>query len=459
MPTLLEAKLYVNDTEIQPDACAWVQALRLRVTTDKPLKHVKGTSGSHQAEPQVVISHGAYAGVWSVDFSLSRVDACVIVLMVRPYTERAFPQWPFELVLGEHGCGVKVAPLGTVAGAPTVSSAPPLVMHTRTTIFVLDAIDTVAQTFRADVFVEVRLRNVSFEQDEAGVLGLLAQCAMRPDFIQFLNVSEFQTEPERWTTFSERGDFAMKMRARATFTEQFELADFPFDMQDVTVMLTVQCPSTRVLLIPNEQFGSRFLAQSFQLGAVFDLLNQNQVAAKASLSSADESAAGIRYPRCAFSIKLQRRYGYFVNNIIAPVGIITLVAPLSAATEPDGARMGTGDRLAYSLTLLLTAVAYKFAIASAIPQVSYLTLIESYTLVCFAFMWVNLVEAAAWPSIGYAAGQDGQPVELFDEWIYALVFVCAFAAYNVHFGMRVRKVLRANNETRVDARAAELADS
>jgi len=136
--------------------------------------------------------------------------------------------------------------------------------------------------------------------------------------------------------------------------------------------------------------------------------------------------------RIAFSVSLSRRHNYFVNNIILPLGSVTLLCPLSAASKPDGSRMGTGDRLAYAVTLMLTAEAYKLVISSSVPQVSYLTMVETYTLVCFGFMWVNLLESALWPAFGYVL-VDSEVVERISEWWYALGFVFAFALYNLHF--------------------------
>ncbi|KAG8466309.1 hypothetical protein KFE25_002065 [Diacronema lutheri] len=454
------ARLMLEDA-VAPDPCEWQDLMRLHVTVDGPIAGFPPIDATHSAmRPQVAITHGDFAGVWTVD----RVVGSTVVCQVRAYNGDAFTPCAFELELGTYGSALTIVPRGTAKGAPRVAVAPALVMHVRSTIFMLDAIDTVAQAFKADVFVEVRLRRVSLRPSEDDVLELMAQFEMRPGLIDFMNVSEYQTEPERWTSLglSTGGggtfDFSMKMRAKGTFTEQYELAHFPFDVQDVHAVVTVQCPRSRVELVANAEYPSRFLSRSFQLGAVFELLHGSDVDAEVSLSHPDESSARIVYPRCSFSITLQRRYGYFLTNIIMPVGIITLVAPLSAATEPDGQRMGTGDRLAYALTLLLTAVAYKFAIAGSIPQVSYLSLIDSYTLTCFAFMWLNLLEAAAWPSIGYVAGPDGEPVERFDEWAYAAAFVGTFVLYNAHFFWRVRRVLYGQRASLAPAvRAAPLA--
>jgi len=203
-------------------------------------------------------------------------------------------------------------------------------------------------------------------------------------------------------------------------------------VQPVGVVVTAQCPVTRVEIVPNLEYVSKFLSTSFALGAVFDLPFGSEVQAKSSTSAPAESSAGLTYSRIAFSVSLSRRHNYFVNNIILPLGSVTLLCPLSAASEPDGSRMGTGDRLAYAVTLMLTAVAYKLVISSSVPQVSYLTKVETYTLVCFGFMWVNLLECALWPAVGYVL-VDGVVVERISEWWYALGFVFAFALYNLHF--------------------------
>ena len=86
--------------------------------------------------------------------------------------------------------------------------------------------------------------------------------------------------------------------------------------------------------------------------------------------SPSESAAGYVYPRCIFVTVLDRRAGYYLSNVVLPLAAITGLTALSlGAVEPDGSRLGTGDRLSVSLTLMLTAVAYKFIVASSLPQV------------------------------------------------------------------------------------------
>jgi len=51
------------------------------------------------------------------------------------------------------------------------------------------------------------------------------------------------------------------------------------------------------------------------------------------------------------------------------------------------------DRIAVSLTLLLTAAAYRFAITTMVPAVSYLTMLDKYVLACSIFIIIMVIES------------------------------------------------------------------
>ena len=106
--------------------------------------------------------------------------------------------------------------------------------------------------------------------------------------------------------------------------------------------------------------------------------------------SEDESARKILYPRCIFTVKLRRRPGLYLWNIVFPSFLLALLSFLSFAhvqSEPlpncmnssgaaeyaglaIGDRIDVPDRLSVTLTLLLTITALKFSAASALPQVT-----------------------------------------------------------------------------------------
>jgi hypothetical protein len=52
----------------------------------------------------------------------------------------------------------------------------------------------------------------------------------------------------------------------------------------------------------------------------------------------------------------------------------------------------TADRASITLTLLLTAVAYKFVIASELPNIGYLTYMDIYLAFCFLVLGASIFE-------------------------------------------------------------------
>ena len=81
------------------------------------------------------------------------------------------------------------------------------------------------------------------------------------------------------------------------------------------------------------------------------------------------------YPAVAVSVRVFREPDFYFYNIALWMGLFSLLA---IGTGVAVQHTEAGDRIAVSLTLVLTAAAYKFVILSMVPRVSYLTLIDQY---------------------------------------------------------------------------------
>lgn len=99
-----------------------------------------------------------------------------------------------------------------------------------------------------------------------------------------------------------------------------------------------------------------------------------------------------------------------------------------------------------TLTLILTAVAYKFVVAASLPQVSYLTLLDLHVLACFAFLVVNAVENVVYPILVNEHG-----VEHHLEKHFVIGYYFAFAAMHlVYFGVILYNLRSRNNFFTID---------
>jgi hypothetical protein len=154
-----------------------------------------------------------------------------------------------------------------------------------------------------------------------------------------------------------------------THNAGMELANFPFDIQELNITLTINEPEHHFRIVVNQAYPPVFQVANFQMVDIFHVPLEDVVLAHPYNSSPSESSSGLVYPRCIFTIYISRRGGYYVSNVMVPMAVLTMLTMVSCGLEPTGETLSTGDRLSVTLTLLLTAVAYKFVVASSLPQV------------------------------------------------------------------------------------------
>ena len=126
----------------------------------------------------------------------------------------------------------------------------------------------------------------------------------------------------------------------------------------------------------------------------------------APLIYAEETTVGAtkarRFPAVTMRALVTRHPGFALMNVALPMDVIallslaTFVIPLTEQDGDDGggggkrgSAEGIAMRLDLSMTILLTAVAFKFVTVSFLPQISYLTLIDKFVLMCMGFLVLN----------------------------------------------------------------------
>ncbi|RHY71059.1 hypothetical protein DYB30_002235 [Aphanomyces astaci] len=298
----------------------------------------------------------------------------------------------------------------------TISCAilPPLVSYCRTTVFNVFEINTVLQTFRADAFFELRFRTIAASDvPQASVVDLLDSLYINTSVVECLNTASVEGDVQSWSSYTpsthHKGtlmDYCLKLRFKGCFSEMLELWPFPFDTQGLTMSLTINRPTSYVVFRSNDDFPSVFLVNRFAISNLFHVVTAEHVLPRVGVSAPAESSQGYRYSCIDFTVILQRKPGYYVSNVMVPITILTYLGFLSFGIESFRTRMATSNRISISVTLLLTAVAYKFAIAGALPQISYLTSLDWYVTMSSVVMVVVTVENAVFPWLCVTTADD-----------------------------------------------------
>ena len=102
------------------------------------------------------------------------------------------------------------------------------------------------------------------------------------------------------------------------------------------------------------------------------------------------SSSGASYSEVAFFIEAKRNYTFFIVNVMVVITLIITLSWTSMLIHPDQ----LDERLSVTLTLLLTAVAFKFVVVESLPKLSYLTYLDMFLFSALFYLVVVIAESA-----------------------------------------------------------------
>jgi len=198
----------------------------------------------------------------------------------------------------------------------------------------------------------------------------------------------------RCTKHADSGDITMRVRVVGEFMEPFDLGYYPWDCQRLTVRVAFLCrlngPCPVHIKPISETQGTEGLVDSsrfvfknvFRLSSTLGL--ENDVVGAVDEKKKERPNT---FPAIAVTAFLHRRAEFHFYNLFCPMAAFLFMSFASLSVPIDE----VGDRLELTLTLVLTAAAYKLAVTSVSPEVAYNTLLDYYVLGCGGIMTLLVV--------------------------------------------------------------------
>ena len=298
-------------------------------------------------------------------------------------------------------------------------------------------INIVSQTFHATVFVELRIDGGALDQDlvrKDQAVRKADDGSLHPSAMWYLNKLEVgnavKYELENARVLESGDDLILSVKVIGVFEEPMELENFPIDIQELTVKLRFGCRMDGALPVEFALDGQeRAFVESYGVGMI---QHEYDVGDKLHIETRIEGQPGRQFPWLNFAVMVKRKPNYAMWNVVVPSFVFAMTASLQffIPLEDQGARLET------SLTLLLTAAAYKVSIASVMPDISYLTLVDIYVLICGAFIAFIVVEGAVMGKFYLDHPEQREFVLRLDHWIGKALLSCfvvvhAFYAYYI----------------------------
>lgn len=329
-------------------------------------------------------------------------------------TYKSQSHWYLRSALLPQASGAPPPPANTPVSVKLLAGFAPIEVYL--TINSIISVDTVAQTFTADVTWEVTLSAITAIWEDSVLRELLDLLEFNEDEFEFTNVTSMQEEKAITTVLAFAGlvdvheqhgppteplsHLKYSRRTIAVFSEEMSLYNFPYDQQKLNFAFSMGSGVRASLAVtPAPVESGKFAREDFKLGNVFNVVYDDKVFIGAVHDTPTKKAI-------EFEIMLARRSTYYFTNVALPSAIITYMCFTTFAPLDGGILMDTSSRLQIVITLLLTSVTFKNQVAALIPQVSYFTSLDKYVFFCFVVTCLVTLENSLFPSL----------VKLFPTW-------------------------------------------
>jgi len=246
----------------------------------------------------------------------------------------------------------------------------------------LSGIDQVSQTFHAVMLIVLKMPGGALDEhlvkdfdgfpyDDNGKPTFRPSAQWYLTQIAFPNGREVEELESKVT--KEGNDLHLMKRIRGEFQEKFELQKFPFDVQDLTITLTVNCATqgpVPVEISCPEDAGLGVDVYNFAFMDVWDLF-PNLTTERATVGATKR-----RFPALHIRACVARKSEFVLANVAGPIAAISLLAAVTFVVPYEE----MSSILEINVTVLLTVIAFKYVTASYIPQISYFTMMDIHVL-------------------------------------------------------------------------------
>lgn len=264
-----------------------------------------------------------------------------------------------------------------------------VIVAIRTSIISVGDIDTVGQQFKCDFYMSATWSEPQLQGRSPDDIRWSNEWHPR---IVFFNAVEIEKMEINHKLFYEEGNkipYAMQSyRIKGSFRENLELWNFPLDYQQLTITLMSDWTDKLVEFEKDLRKPDTLRPETFTADQEWHLC-RNVVTESTSTVSSEGSSAN-DYPLYHIKCHVKRKNGYYLWNIVMIIFLISLLSFCSFSVEISS----PSDRLSVTLTLLLTAVAFKFVVSQSLPTISYLTLLDKYVLCGLLFLGCMAIENA-----------------------------------------------------------------
>jgi hypothetical protein len=139
---------------------------------------------------------------------------------------------------------------------------------------------------------------------------------------------------------------------------------------------------------------------------------------------------GQEFSRFRVAIGAERQFEFYLWKVILPLIAIVVISWSVFWVHPSD----LNTQMQVSITSMLAAIAFNFAVSSSLPELAYLTWLDAFIFTCYSMIFLSIVEDMV-VHVAWRSGRQTLALRLDRacRWAFPLAFLLANAALGLAF--------------------------
>jgi hypothetical protein len=249
-------------------------------------------------------------------------------------------------------------------------------------------IDSAQQTFTADIAIVLCWKDARLAHTGKGAVHYALDQIWTPRVSIANETSSVVRKLPESAEAEPDGTVLYRQRYVGSFTQPLRLQSFPFDRQALRIQfVAIRYQPNEVAFVPDENWIHDGLQQAAGISRSITLPDWTveKWDAKASVYAL---TPGLQYSGYAFEFIASRNVQHYVLKVILPLVLIVMMSWSVFWTEPTN----SSTQFSIAVTSMLTLIAYRFAVDTQLPRLTYMTRLDVFFLISTLLVFFSLIE-------------------------------------------------------------------
>lgn len=229
-------------------------------------------------------------------------------------------------------------------------------------------VDAADQSIEADFVITLSWSDPRLEHDSAKPRTLEGDTFWQPQIL-VVQARRLLTVVWEAATVDGKGTVTVRRRYAGPLSNPMDLSAFPFDRH--VIRLSFASPGARdsdIRFVPDESHTGRAPSLTVPDWSIGDV--------RIAVASYEVPGTGVSLPGFSLEIPAERLHGFYIWGVLSP--LVVIIAMSWAVFWLDPAYVT--QKVGIATTSILTLIAYRFALGTQLPKLSYLTRMDYFTL-------------------------------------------------------------------------------